>query len=225
MPLAPPPPMSPTTSTGCSARSRSIRRGSGPAGRSRDATAAPRGSTTSFPSTALDELAWRTRIEGSLGPPRTRVQRRRSSVGRSSTATASTRWAPTSPSCRPTSRTRGSIRSADVQGAALQPRVRGDVRRPGLRRQPRRRRLGVHRLRRRRPTPRLHRRRSDEPGAWPDDERRPCRHRRLRSRRRDLRRGRDRRGVGLHRAREGTQSPDRTRAAVLTQRWTTRTTS
>ena len=57
----------PTTSISPSARSRSTRRGSGPAVRSRVASAAHAAFDQFIPLSRVEELAWRTRIEGSLG--------------------------------------------------------------------------------------------------------------------------------------------------------------
>ena len=66
---APPRSASPTTSTGCSARSSSIRRASGPAARSPAGSAATPAFGEFTPLGRLEELAWRTRIEGSQGIP------------------------------------------------------------------------------------------------------------------------------------------------------------
>ena len=118
-------PACPTTSTVCSGRSPSIRPGSGPAGRPR----AGHGGDAAFDRfhrlTALDELAWRMRIEGSLRPARAGVQRSggrapaalprrprrpRGRLHRSSTTPTRRRGSgrrPTSPTCSTTTPARG----------------------------------------------------------------------------------------------------------------------
>ena len=65
----PSPPACPTTSTGSSVPSASIRRGSGPAAPSRAATGVRPSFARFHRLGALDELAWRMRIEGSRGLP------------------------------------------------------------------------------------------------------------------------------------------------------------
>ena len=102
-----PPRACPTTSTRSSARSRSIRRGSSPADRSRDGGAATRASTTGCRS-----ARWRSSRGARASKARTAgpsaSSTARSSVCSSSIATASPRSARTSPTSTATSRTRAS---------------------------------------------------------------------------------------------------------------------
>ena len=84
---APPRSASPTTSTGCSARSSSTRRGSTPAARSPAASAATPGSREFTRLGRLEELGWRTRIEGSQGIPERELNGPVAGLAAASTAT------------------------------------------------------------------------------------------------------------------------------------------
>ena len=112
------------------------------------------------PLTALDELAWRTRIEGSLGHRPSASSTARWSGSRSATATGLAALGRRLRRLRArASRTRACGPRADFTALALRPRLRGHVRGTRVRRQPGRRRMVDHRLRRRRPAPGLDRRR------------------------------------------------------------------
>ena len=112
------------------------------------------------PLSPLDELAWRTRIEGSQGRPEREFngpvvglqERYRSALD---TLGAGLRLG----------RARGAGRPAGgrrrVRRAPVPPLLRGALRGPRVRGEPGRRGLGRHRLRRRGPTPRLDGRRGD----------------------------------------------------------------
>ena len=178
----------------------------------------------------MEELAWRTRIEGSQGLPEREFngpvvglqQRYRDGLAALGADFADASTA--------TSRTRGSTADPDVQATALRARVRGHVRRPGVRRQPRRRGLGRRSAssatssRAATPTTRCRGREQDARSTGLADARLRRRHRRLGPGRVDRRRRAHRRGLVGDRAREGPQPPARPRAAVRADRATSRTT-
>ena len=131
-----------------SVRSPPIRRRSGPVARTRVATAASAGFDEYLPLSRLEELAWRTRIEGSRGMPEREWNgpvRGWQEIYRDGIAALGDRSRPR--------------RAARAAAAAVRARVRGVVRRARVRRQPRPRGLAHDRVRRRRATARLERRR------------------------------------------------------------------
>ena len=97
----------PSTSTGCWARFSSTRRASGPGARPRAATAGTAAFARFHRLTALDELAWRTRIEGSRGIPEREFNGPVEGSAGARTGRASPRSAPTSATSPPTSKTSG----------------------------------------------------------------------------------------------------------------------
>ena len=148
----------PTTSTARSARSRSTRRGSGPADRTRVASAATPASTQFLPLSRVEELAWRTRIEGSRGIAEREWNgpvRGWQEIYRDGHRGTRRRL----PRPRRRAAGRRARRGPRAQAAAVRARVRGLLRRAGVRRQPRPRRLAGDRVRGRRATARLERRR------------------------------------------------------------------
>ena len=152
-------PASPTTSTGCSARSRSTRRASGPADRSRAGTAA---------TPAFDALpAARPRSRSWRGARASRARRAspsasstaRSSAGRSATATASPRSATTSPTLDRDEQDARLDAAREFQRLLYEHACEGTYGDPVYGGNRDRRRLARDRVRRRRPAARLHRRR------------------------------------------------------------------
>ena len=160
-----------------SARSRSIRRGSGPAVRSPVATAATPGSTSSCRSRGSRSSRGARASRARAGIPEREFNgpvRGWQEIYRDGIAALGDDF----PTVDATSRT-PARRGAELRAAALRARVRGRVRRARVRRQPRPRGLARDRVRGRRAAARLHRRRGH---AVPELRRRRRRHRARRAR-------------------------------------------